>query len=51
MATSYKEIGLVNTKQMFKKAIEGQFAVPAYNFKAFCIHAPQEPVVDAKPSR
>ena len=32
MATSYKEIGLVNTKQMFKKAFEGKYAVPAYNF-------------------
>jgi fructose-bisphosphate aldolase class II len=32
MAISYKELGLVNTKQMFKKAFEGKFAVPAYNF-------------------
>ncbi|MDR0662982.1 MAG: class II fructose-1,6-bisphosphate aldolase [Spirochaetaceae bacterium] len=30
--TSYKELGLVNTKEMFKKAINGGFAVPAYNF-------------------
>jgi fructose-bisphosphate aldolase class II len=30
--TSYKELGLVNTKEMFKKAISGGFAVPAYNF-------------------
>jgi fructose-bisphosphate aldolase class II len=29
---SYKELGLVNTKEMFKKAIEDEFAVPAYNF-------------------
>jgi fructose-bisphosphate aldolase class II len=29
---SYKEIGIVNTKEMFKKAISGKFAVPAYNF-------------------
>ncbi|GMO56165.1 MAG: class II fructose-1,6-bisphosphate aldolase [Termitinemataceae bacterium] len=29
---SYKELGLVNTKEMFKKAISGGFAVPAYNF-------------------
>jgi fructose-bisphosphate aldolase class II len=30
--TSYKELGLVNTQAMFKKAISGGFAVPAYNF-------------------
>ena len=30
--THYKDIGLVNTREMFKKAMEGQFAVPAYNF-------------------
>ena len=30
--TSYKEIGLVNTREMFKKAIHGGYAVPAYNF-------------------
>jgi fructose-bisphosphate aldolase class II len=29
---SYKELGLVNTKQMFAKAMEGGYAVPAYNF-------------------
>lgn len=29
---SYKEIGLANTKDMFKKAMEGKYAVPAYNF-------------------
>jgi len=32
MATSYKELGLVNTKLMFKKAFEGGYAIPAYNF-------------------
>jgi fructose-bisphosphate aldolase class II len=30
--TSYKELGLVNTKELFKKAITGGYAVPAYNF-------------------
>jgi fructose-bisphosphate aldolase class II len=30
--TSYKELGLVNSQAMFKKAINGGFAVPAYNF-------------------
>jgi fructose-bisphosphate aldolase class II len=30
--TSYKELGLVNTKEMFVKAIKGGYAVPAYNF-------------------
>src|SRR5574344_2674203 len=29
---SYKEIGLVNTKDMFAKAIKGGYAIPAYNF-------------------
>lgn len=29
---SYKDLGLVNTNEMFKKAMEGKFAVPAYNF-------------------
>jgi len=30
--THYKELGLVNTKEMFKKAMMGGYAVPAYNF-------------------
>jgi fructose-bisphosphate aldolase class II len=30
--TSYKELGLVNTKDMFAKAMKGGYAVPAYNF-------------------
>ncbi|GHV19562.1 fructose-bisphosphate aldolase [Spirochaetia bacterium] len=30
--TSYKELGLVNTKDMFAKAVSGGYAVPAYNF-------------------
>lgn len=29
---SYKELGLVNTKDMFKKAMAGKYAIPAYNF-------------------
>ncbi len=29
---SYRELGFVNTKEMFKKAMEGKYAVPAYNF-------------------
>jgi fructose-bisphosphate aldolase class II len=29
---SYKELGLVNTRDMFKKAFDGKYAVPAYNF-------------------
>lgn len=32
MAVSYKELGLVNTREMFKKAIAGGYAIPAYNF-------------------
>ena len=30
--TSYKELGLVNTKEMFEKAVKGGYAIPAYNF-------------------
>lgn len=29
---SYKTLGFVNTKEMFKKAMAGKYAVPAYNF-------------------
>jgi len=29
---NYKELGLVNTKEMFQKAIEGKYAIPAFNF-------------------
>jgi fructose-bisphosphate aldolase, class II len=29
---SYKDLGLSNTKEMFAKAIEGKYAVPAFNF-------------------
>lgn len=32
MAISYKDLGFVNTKKMFAKAVSGGFAVPAYNF-------------------
>ncbi len=32
MSVSYKELGLVNTREMFAKAFEGGYAVPAYNF-------------------
>ena len=30
--TSYKDLGLVNTRDMFAKAVKGGFAIPAYNF-------------------
>ena len=30
--TSYKDLGLVNSKEMFRKAMEGGYAIPAYNF-------------------
>ncbi|GHV81735.1 fructose-bisphosphate aldolase [Spirochaetia bacterium] len=30
--TSYKELGLVNTVDLFKKAVSGGYALPAYNF-------------------
>ncbi|MDE6068244.1 MAG: class II fructose-1,6-bisphosphate aldolase [Treponemataceae bacterium] len=29
---NYKDIGLVNTKDMFAKAMKGGYAIPAYNF-------------------
>ena len=29
---SYKDIGLVNTREMFKQAMAGKYAIPAYNF-------------------
>ncbi len=29
---NYKDLGLVNTRDMFKKAMKGGYAVPAYNF-------------------
>ncbi|MGW8323246.1 MAG: class II fructose-bisphosphate aldolase [Thermodesulfobacteriota bacterium] len=32
MAVSYKQLGFVNTREMFKKAMAGGYAVPAYNF-------------------
>ncbi|MCX5789246.1 MAG: class II fructose-1,6-bisphosphate aldolase [Elusimicrobia bacterium] len=31
-AVSYKELGFVNTREMFKKAMKEGYAVPAYNF-------------------
>lgn len=29
---SYKQLGLVNTKEMFAKAVKGGYAIPAFNF-------------------
>ena len=29
---SYKELGLVNTRKMFAKAVKGGYAIPAFNF-------------------
>ncbi len=29
---SYKSIGLVNTKEMFARAVSGGYAIPAFNF-------------------
>jgi len=31
-AISYRDLGLVNTREMFKNAMEGNYAIPAYNF-------------------
>ena len=32
---SFKELGLVNTREMFAKAVEGGYAIPAFNFKTW----------------
>ena len=32
MAVSYKDLGLVNSREMFKKAMAGHYAIPAFNF-------------------
>ena len=29
---NYKDLGFVNTKELFKKAMKGGYAIPAYNF-------------------
>ena len=29
---NYKDLGLVNTREMFKKAVAGGYAIPAFNF-------------------
>ena len=31
----YTELGLVNTREMFRKAMAGGYAVPAYNFNTY----------------
>ena len=32
MAVNYKELGLVNTREIFKRAVKGGYAIPAFNF-------------------
>lgn len=32
MAVDYKDLGLVNSRELFKKAVGGGYAIPAYNF-------------------
>jgi fructose-bisphosphate aldolase, class II len=32
MTVSYKDLGLVNSKELFQKAVAGGYAIPAYNF-------------------
>ena len=29
---NYKDLGLVNTREMFKRAVDGGYAIPAFNF-------------------
>ena len=31
---NYKDLGLVNTREMFKRAVAGGYAIPAFNFRA-----------------
>jgi len=33
---NYKDLGLVNTREMFAKAIKGGYAIPAFNFNNKC---------------
>lgn len=30
--TNYKDLGLVNSRELFRKAMEGHYAIPAFNF-------------------
>ncbi|MDR2338132.1 MAG: class II fructose-1,6-bisphosphate aldolase [Deltaproteobacteria bacterium] len=32
MAVSYKDLGLVNSEEMFSKAVDGGYAIPGFNF-------------------
>ena len=32
MSISYKDLGLTNSKELFQKAVDGGYAIPAYNF-------------------
>jgi fructose-bisphosphate aldolase class II len=32
MSINYKDLGLVNSRELFKKAVDGGYAIPAYNF-------------------
>ena len=32
MAVNYKDLGLANSKELFQKAVDGGYAIPAYNF-------------------
>ena len=37
---SYKELGLVNTREMFEKAMAGKYAIPAFNFNLLAGNPP-----------
>ena len=45
---SYKELGLVNTKKMFAKAVKGGYAIPAFNFPTILRYMAQGAVEYAK---
>ncbi len=32
MKRPYEELGVVNTRELFREAMQGAYAIPAYNF-------------------
>ena len=44
MKVSFKELGLVNTREMFAKAVKGGYAIPAFNFNTVWISQLDFPV-------
>ena len=40
---NYKDLGLVNTREMFAKAIKGGYAIPAFNFNNCLLYTSPSP--------